>query len=127
MGNNKKKSPYGKYIMALITLLFVAGLIAPSVTGYVNNASYDSDRDKDMQIAIVLENVVFRLVRNGDITLSKGLTSDLVEEKVTGFMGSIPELSQKDNSLFLNITNGKVFARKSKEANEIVINNLIGD
>lgn len=125
--DKKKQSPYGKILLALITLLFAAGLIAPQVTGYVNNASYDNDRDKDMQISIILENVVMRQIRNGEITPSKGLSSDLVEAKISGIIGSIPEINQQGYLFCLNITDMKVNVKKVKGADEIVINNVKGD
>ena len=125
--DNKKKSPYGKILLVLMTVLFAAGLTAPLVTGYVNNASLDTNRDKDIQMSIILENVISRMVRNGDISLSKGLSSDLVEMKISGFMGKVPTVNQQGYSFCMNISNGVVDVKKEKEPDEIVINSVKGD
>lgn len=122
---NKQKVPYDKVVLALMAVLLLAGLIVPSATGYVNNPS--TDFDKDMQTSIILENAVVRLVDNGELLLSGGLTSDIVEARIKRVLGSIPEINQKGNSYCLNIKNGKVNIKKVKQADEIVINNISGD
>jgi hypothetical protein len=121
----KPKNPYDKIIMAIIALMLLAGLFTPCVTGYVNNATTIGERD--MQSTIFLENVLSRLERKGEIRLTKGLSADVVEAKIKGFLGSIPLPKQQGYFYCMNVNTGKVNLKQTKGFDEIIINQVKGD
>lgn len=121
----KTNKPVNKFGLGLLVIFLLAGLLAPSATGYVNNPS--TDTDKDMQSSVILENAIVRLVDSGELILSQALTSEMVEARIKRVLGDVPEIQQAEQHFCMNVQDGSVNAKKEKGPGEIIINNVSGD